>query len=95
MRRRPDRGRAAGDGEAALREAEASSQLGARPWAAQLRRGQSAVCLAECGWTKNKPPKGGYFFFVAFFFVVFFAVAIVDITSLPVVCRSLSNGTST
>jgi len=51
--------------------------------------------LAECGWAKRELPKGGYFFFVAFFFVVFFAVAIVDITSLPVVCRSLSNGTST
>jgi hypothetical protein len=27
--------------------------------------------------------------------VVFFAVAMVDITSLPVMCRYLSNGTST
>jgi hypothetical protein len=51
--------------------------------------------LAECGWHKESRRKGGYFFFVAFFFVVFFAVAIVDITSLPWMCRYLSNGTST
>ncbi len=54
--------------------------------------------LAECGWAKKEPSNDGYFFFVAFFvaffFVAFFAVAIVDITSLPRMCRYLSNGTS-
>jgi hypothetical protein len=43
---------------------------------------------------KTKPPKGGYFFFVVFFAAFFFVVAILDITSLPMVCRDLSNGTS-
>jgi hypothetical protein len=51
--------------------------------------------LAECGWAKKEPSNDGYFFLVAFFFVVFFAVAMVDITSLPKMCRYLSNGTST
>ena len=39
--------------------------------------------------------KGGYFFFVVFFAAFFFVVAILDITSLQVVCRDLSYGTST
>jgi hypothetical protein len=51
--------------------------------------------LAKCGWAKKEPSNDGYFFFVAFFFVAFFAVAIVSITSLPEMCRYLSNGTST
>jgi hypothetical protein len=62
--------------------------LGARPGVAQLRREVSAAfAWQSAAGRKESRRKGGYFFFVVFF-VVFFAVAIADITSLPMVCRT-------